>query len=57
MQLIRPAKVAEMLSVSQSTLEAWRAAGKGPPWVKVEGRIRYDLDRVREYVRTREATP
>lgn len=55
MQLMKPAEVAELLKVSESTLEAWRAAGKGPPWIKVEGRIRYNAERVREYVRELEA--
>lgn len=55
MQLLKPAEVASILSVSESTLEAWRAQGKGPPWAKVEGRIRYEEARVREYVRECEA--
>lgn len=55
MQLLKPAEVATILAVSESALEAWRAQGKGPPWHRIEGRIRYDEERVREYVRERAA--
>lgn len=35
---------------SVRTLEAWRRQGKGPPWLKVQGRIRYRRTSVRDWV-------
>jgi predicted site-specific integrase-resolvase len=38
----------EVLGVSRSTLARWRHDGIGPPWVRLEGTVRYpkeDLDR------------
>ena len=33
---------AARLKVSSKTLENWRTAGKGPPFFKIGGRVRYD---------------
>lgn len=57
MQLLKPSEVAAILSVSESTLEAWRAANRGPVWVRVEGRIRYSEERLAEYIKAREGAP
>ena len=35
--LLTAREVAHMLSVSEKTLEAWRTAGKGPPYVRLTG--------------------
>lgn len=38
-----PEKVAEILSISLSTLESWRAKGKGPRFIRMNGErsVRY----------------
>jgi len=45
--LLAPKEVAEMLGVHEHTLYKWRAAGEGPPYVKVglreRARVRYEL--------------
>jgi predicted DNA-binding transcriptional regulator AlpA len=36
------AQAAEIVQLSAGTLENWRYARKGPPWVKVGGSVRYE---------------
>ena len=43
MDYLKPTDHLSKLGVSNSTLEYWRKEGKGPPWVKWEGSIRYPL--------------
>ena len=35
-------EVAKELQVEPGTLRAWRAGGKGPPWLKLEGAVKYE---------------
>jgi transcriptional regulator with XRE-family HTH domain len=49
-QLLKQAQIAEQFGVTRRTLERWRANGKGPPFVKLDGRIRYDADAVDAYL-------
>lgn len=42
--------VAKMLGVSGVTVRIWRMKGKGPRWVKVGSRVRYDLADVRAWI-------
>ena len=39
--LLKADRVAEMLAISPRTLENWRAAGNGPPVLRIEGMVRY----------------
>ena len=40
--MLAPQEVARRLGLAERTLAAWRAAGTGPPWVRVGARtIRY----------------
>jgi excisionase family DNA binding protein len=51
--LLTPKEVAHMLSLSEKTLEAWRAKGKGPPWLKLTdtGRgVRYPVDKLKAWL-------
>jgi excisionase family DNA binding protein len=49
--LLVPVEVAKYLNVSLSTLNHWRSERRGPPYVRVEGRlIRYRLADVEKYV-------
>ncbi len=38
---LTPADVARRWRMSPRTLERWRARRKGPPWLRLRGRIRY----------------
>ena len=42
--LLTAREVAELLKVSKPTLVRWRAANQGPPFIQVEGSIRYQRD-------------
>lgn len=53
--LLTARETAHMLSVSESTLEAWRAQGKGPPWIRFPGEkggrgVRYPLDQLKDWI-------
>jgi hypothetical protein len=39
--LMTNAEVAEVLKVSPKTLAVWRFRKQGPPYIAVEGRVRY----------------
>ncbi len=42
-RLLMPGEVANLLGIKPKTLEAWRAAGEGPPHVIIGRRnVRYD---------------
>jgi transcriptional regulator with XRE-family HTH domain len=43
------AQLAERLGVSQRTLEGWRYRGKGPAYLRLEGRIAYRLTDVERF--------
>ncbi len=45
------------LKVPESTLRYWRSAETGPPYVKLGGRIKYDLADVEHYVRANKRMP
>jgi phage terminase Nu1 subunit (DNA packaging protein) len=52
--LLTQAETAHVLSVSERTLEAWRAQDKGPPWLRIgEGKgkgVRYDHEKLKAWV-------
>lgn len=41
-ELLTTAKAAQRCGLSSRTLEAWRSRGKGPPYHRLGGAIRYD---------------
>lgn len=43
-------EVADYLDRPQRSLQQWRWEGRGPRWVKVEGRVRYRWSDVDAYV-------
>jgi DNA-binding transcriptional MerR regulator len=57
MRLLTTKSVAEMISVPEGTVRYWRKAGIGPPWIKMEGSIRYAEEDVLEYIRRNRRTP
>ncbi len=48
--LINPRKAARILARPESTLRYWRCVGVGPQWIKIEGRIFYDVANLVEYI-------
>lgn len=53
-KLLKPAEVAAMLGVKQDTLEQWRAARKGPRWIKLgdspRSPVRYRAEDVQAFL-------
>jgi len=43
------AQLAHRLGVSQRTLEGWRCRGKGPAYLRLEGRIAYRLTDIERF--------
>jgi hypothetical protein len=50
-QLVSTKELSEIWGVPESTLRYWRCAEIGPTYVKLGGRIKYDLADVERYVR------
>lgn len=50
-------ELAERWRVSGRTLERWRAAGEGPPWLRLKGKVIYPVAGVRTYERARLTDP
>jgi len=49
--------VAEMFSVKVKTLRNWRSLRKGPPYLKVYGKVLYDLDDTAEWFKSWRIVP
>ncbi len=50
-KLLTPKEAAELLSVPESTLAQWRSQRRGPPFIKLEGRlVRYRLSELEGYL-------
>jgi len=47
-----PDELSGFLSIPEKTLREWRSKGYGPPWRKVGKHVRYEPDRVREWLDT-----
>lgn len=43
-------KTAQFLDVSVRTLEDWRAKGKGPNWIKIGRKVRYELSELDRFI-------
>lgn len=56
-QLVSTKELSEMWGVPESTLRYWRCAEIGPTYVKLGGRIKYDLADVERYVRANKRMP
>ncbi len=46
----RTPETARYLGISPRTMEKWRITGGGPPYMKVNGLVLYDLQRVDEWL-------
>ena len=56
-RLVNTKELSKMWDVPESTLRYWRCAGIGPTYVKLGGRIKYDLADVEAYVRANKRKP
>ena len=56
-RLVSTKDLSEMWDMPESTLRYWRCAGIGPAYVKLGGRIKYDLADVEAYVRANKRKP
>ena len=56
-QLVSTKELSEIWGVPESTLRYWRCAEIGPVYVKLGGRIKYDLADVERYVRANKRMP
>lgn len=56
-QLISTKGLSKRWDIPESTLRYWRCAGLGPAYVKLGGRIKYDLADVERYVRANKRMP
>ena len=50
-ELVDTPRAAEILGRSAATLKRWRHEGIGPDWVEMEGRVRYDVNVLLEFIR------
>jgi DNA-binding transcriptional MerR regulator len=57
MKLMTTKAVSDMFSVPEGTLRYWRKVGLGPPWLKLEGSIRYAQEDVLRYIERNRRTP
>lgn len=55
--LLSTKELSRIWSIPESTLRYWRCAGLGPAYVKLGGRIKYDLADVEAYVRANKRKP
>jgi len=50
-QLLSPPQAAKFLGVSMDTLAQWRSQRRGPPYIKLEGRlVRYRVVQLEKYL-------
>ena len=49
-QLLTTREASDVLHIPIGTLRSWRFLGKGPPWVKIEGAVRYDAAELQKYI-------
>jgi hypothetical protein len=57
MKLLTTNSAALVLSIPEGTLRYWRKVGLGPPWVKLEGSIRYAEEDLLRYIERNRRTP
>jgi len=47
---LKPKEVAERLSITTRTLSNKKAGGSGPPFLKMDGVVRYPVDGLERYI-------
>jgi|Deesub1362B_J571_1020462.scaffolds.fasta_scaffold58691_1 predicted site-specific integrase-resolvase len=56
-ELLTEKEAAEFLGIARGTLANYRSAGKGPPYVKIEGTIRYRKADLEAYIEAHRVDP
>lgn len=56
-ELVDTRRAAEILGRSANTLKRWRAEGVGPDYIEIEGRVRYDVAVLVDFIRKNTRTP
>lgn len=56
-EFVATERAAEILGRSPATLKRWRYEGIGPEYVEIEGRVRYDLHVLLEFIRKNTRVP
>ena len=56
-ELVATDRAAEILGRSPATLKRWRCEGIGPEYVEIEGRVRYDLNVLLDFIRKNTRVP
>jgi hypothetical protein len=56
-ELVGTNRAAEVLGRSAATLKRWRYEGIGPEYVEIEGRVRYDLNVLLDFIRKNTRVP
>jgi len=56
-KLMKPRQAANYLNIHVGTLHNYRKQGKGPPYILIEGNIRYDQLMLDLYLKHKEVTP
>jgi len=56
-KLMKAREAANYLNMSVMTLTRYRKEGKGPPYLRIEGSIRYDKNILNAYLREKGVTP
>jgi hypothetical protein len=56
-RLVNTRKAAEILGRSPATLKRWRYEGGGPAYVEMEGRVRYDVAVLIDYINENTRVP
>jgi len=54
---LTPEQAANLLGVSLDTMNGWRSKGKGPPYIKAEGTIRYTRQDIETYMQENKIIP
>jgi predicted DNA-binding transcriptional regulator AlpA len=55
--LISEDELAERIGKTKACLVAWRHYGRGPPWIKLGGKIYFDKRKVDEWIAANEHVP
>jgi len=55
--MMTPAELADYLRVKETTLKAWRNRNQGPPYIRVNGSVRYPTDDLKAYLDARRVNP
>ncbi len=56
-QMVDTHQAAQILGRSPATLKRWRRQGIGPNYVEIEGRVRYDVIVLLDYLKTNTRVP